>query len=171
MAALGVVYDATPVIRTPADILTDPQRPGESVPGPQARNKWLTASVTDDDAEVIGAVVTEAQRRDPDHQRCWVGLVDGNNHQIQTLTAQANDVGSHCTSSSTSSTPLEYLHQAARCFFPEDDHGAQDWVATHARRILAGHSSTVAAAIRREATTLGLTRPSAHPPTPARATY
>ncbi len=28
--------------------------------------------------------------RDPDHQRTWVALVDGNNHQIDRINAQAN---------------------------------------------------------------------------------
>ncbi|MGB8380608.1 MAG: hypothetical protein WCG47_05040, partial [Dermatophilaceae bacterium] len=31
----------------------------------------------------------EAERRDPGHARTWVGLVDGNNHQIDRISAEA----------------------------------------------------------------------------------
>jgi len=61
MAELACVYDAAPVPRTPEDVISTPaqkrrkkkaqagkqkgrQKPRE----PQARGKWLTASVTDD---------------------------------------------------------------------------------------------------------------------------
>lgn len=53
----------------------------DATPGPTARNKWLVASVVDD-----------ADRRDPDHHRTWVALVDGNNHQIQRIGAEARDI-------------------------------------------------------------------------------
>jgi hypothetical protein len=36
---------------------------------PQARGKWLTASVADDIPAVIAAAFEEAQRRDPEHRR------------------------------------------------------------------------------------------------------
>jgi hypothetical protein len=53
--------------------------------GPVARNKWLTASIVKDAGTVIDQVLDDAQRRDPKHQRTWVALVDGNNHQIQRI--------------------------------------------------------------------------------------
>ena len=56
---------------------------------PQARGKWLTASVTDDIPAVIAAAFDEAERRDPGHQREWVVLIDGNNTQIEAVTAEA----------------------------------------------------------------------------------
>ena len=48
-------------------------------------SKWLTANVTDDLPAVIAAIFDEAERRDPAHERTWVALVDGNNHQIDTI--------------------------------------------------------------------------------------
>ena len=51
---------------------------------------------------------------------------------------------------------MEYLWKAAWCFYREGDTTAETWVAGHALRILPGHPATVAAAIRRKATTLGL---------------
>ena len=88
LAEVGAVYDVDPVVRTPADILarrqdtgadTDPTQPAEA---PVAADKWLTASITDDTATVIGRIFDEADRRDPTHARTWIALVDGNNHQI-----------------------------------------------------------------------------------------
>ena len=44
---------------------------------PKATHKWLTASVSKEAAEVIADAFAEAERRDPDHLRPWVALVDG----------------------------------------------------------------------------------------------
>jgi hypothetical protein len=94
MAEVGTVYDLTPTPRTPADILpaTDAQRQAAR-PAPVARGKWLTASVTAEAAEVITQVFDEATRRDPDHRRRWVALVDGNNHQLDRIRAEARTRG------------------------------------------------------------------------------
>ena len=56
---------------------------------PVARAKWLTASVTDDIAEVIKTLFDETDRRDPGHRRTWVALVDGARHQISCIKAEA----------------------------------------------------------------------------------
>ena len=79
LAELGVVYDATPAARSPADILpaTDAQR-AQAAPGPAISGKWLTASVVHDAAAVVSQIFDEADRRDPDHARTWIALVDGN---------------------------------------------------------------------------------------------
>jgi hypothetical protein len=55
MAEVGAIYDVTPVARTVADILpaTDAER-AQARPAPTTRGKWLTTSVTDDAAQVIG---------------------------------------------------------------------------------------------------------------------
>ena len=50
----------------------------------------------------------------------------------------------------------EYLWDAAWCFFAEGDPAAERWVHEKARAVLEGNAGTVAAAIRRKATRLGL---------------
>ena len=89
MAEVGAVYDLAPVPRSPADVLAS--KGGENpAPAPRAKAEWVTASVAADDAaRVIGRVFDEAERRDPDHQRRWVALVDGNCHQIERIEAEA----------------------------------------------------------------------------------
>ena len=173
MAEVAAVYDLTPHERTPADIITLPH-PGSGgsgsggggggptdaatapEPAPRARGKWLTASLTHSTAQVIAAAFDEAERRDPEHARPWVALVDGNAHQIQRIHAEADRRGIPVPIVIDFVHVAEYLWKAAWCFYREGDSAAETWVAEHALRILNGQAGTVAAAIRRKATTLGL---------------
>jgi hypothetical protein len=78
IAEVAAVYQIKPVPRTVADILpaNDAERDAQ-VPAPKAKHKWLTVSVTEDAASVVATMFHEAERRDPEHQRRWVALVDG----------------------------------------------------------------------------------------------
>ena len=152
-AEVGCVYDATPVPRTPDDILPAPDQPHP--PGrasPRARGKWLVASVTLNAVKVISQVFDEATRRDPEQHRTWVVLVDGNNHQLDRVRAEARSRGVGMAIVVDFVHVLEYVWRAAWCFFAEGDPRAETWVHDHARSILAGRASIVAAAIRRKAT-------------------
>ncbi len=155
MAELGAVYDAKPVARVPSDILKDKAQvtdtPAERVKGPVATNKWLVASVVDDAAEVIGQVFDEATRRDPDHERTWLALVDGNNHQIDRIGKEAKARGVTVTITVDFIHVMEYLWGAAWSFFPKGDTAAEAWVRDRALTILQGAARDVAAGIRRRA--------------------
>jgi hypothetical protein len=172
MAELACVYDAVPVPRTPQDVISTPaqqrrkrtaqaRKPkGKGKPRePQARGKWLTASVTDDIPAVIAAAFREAERRDPFHQREWVVLVDGNATQIEAVTAEAARRRVTVTIVIDLIHVLEYLWKAAWSFFDKGEPAAEEWVADQARKILRGNSARVAAGIRRRATTYGYTGP------------
>jgi hypothetical protein len=167
MCEVAGVYDAAPAPRAPEEIISTPAqkrkkkaragkrkkkgRPRE----PQARNKWLTASVTDDIPAVIAAAFDEAERRDPGHQRDWVVLIDGNNTQIDAAAAEAERRGVQVTIVIDLVHVLEYLWKAAWSFFDKGEPAAEEWVAAQARKILHGKSAQVAAGIRRRATTYG----------------
>ncbi len=157
MATVGAVYDLTPVPRAPADILT---RGGESgappTPAPVAKDKWLMASVEHDAATVVARVFDEAERRDPGHLRPWVALVDGNNHQIDRIKAEAEARKVTVPIVVDFIHVLEYLWGAAWSFFDEGDAKAEAWVADKAMAVLNGQASTVAASVRRKATCLRL---------------
>ena len=161
LAEVGTVYDLRPVARTANDVLA---RSGEqpsaapAAPAPRARNKWLTASVVDDAADVLAAVFDEADRRDPNHQRAWVALVDGNNHQIDRIETEAAARGIDLPIVIDFIHVLEYLWAAAWCFHPEADPAAETWVAQRARAVLDGNATAVAAGIRRRATKTGLSK-------------
>ena len=155
MAEVGAVYDVTPVVRNPTDIIGSDPYAGKP-PAPTAKNKWLTASVVDDAATVISQIFGEAQRRDPDHQRTWIAMVDGAKHQIDRIEteAEARQVEVHIVCDFVH--VLEYIWSSAWSFFAEGDPAAEEWVAEKALAVLRGQASTVAAAIRRKATCLGL---------------
>jgi hypothetical protein len=154
MATVGTVYDTAPAPRAVADIFPDDGN--QSEPGPKAKNKWLTASVVDDTATVVNQVFAEADRRDPNRERTWVALVDGNNHQIDRIQAEATARGIEVTITVDVVHVLEYIWGAAWSFFDEGDPQAEQWVREKATAVLAGEAAQVAAAIRRKATTRGL---------------
>jgi hypothetical protein len=144
MAEVGAVFDLTPVPRTAQAILA----PGPRPPGPQAAGKWLTASVAADAADVVASVFAEADRRDPDRQRTWIALADGNKDQIAWIRAQAAARNIAITILCDFIHVLEYLWDAAWCFFPEASPEAGPWVRDRAAAILDGRAPGVAAALR-----------------------
>ena len=135
---------------------TDPEQPAEA---PVAKNKWLTASVTDDAATVVGRIFDEADRRDPTHARTWIALVDGNNHQIDRIQAEATQRGIDVTILCDFIHVLEYLWKAAWSFHHEGDPAAEEWVHDKAIAVLQGKATRVAAGLRRAATRRGLDPP------------
>jgi len=157
MAELGCVYDITPAPRSAADVLPG-RGPGprpERRPGPRARGRWLTASVTDDIPAVIAATFDEADRRDPRHSRTWIALVDGNKTQIEAITAEAARRDVPVTILIDVVHVLEYLWGAAWSFFDHGDPAAEAWVFAQAAKILEGKAGQVATGIRRRATRFG----------------
>jgi hypothetical protein len=154
MATLACVYDADPARRRPHDIITPPGgRSGQRRPrpGPQARAKWLTASVEHDAGQVIAAAFDQADARDPQHRRPWIVLVDGACHQLDLIEQEAKrrQMPVHAIVDFVHVT--EYLWAAARCLHTADDPAAEDWVAARAARILAGDPLGAAGDIRAQA--------------------
>ena len=158
LAEVGAVYDVTPVARAAADVIGPGDDAAPPAPAPKATNKWVTASVVDDAAEVLGRVFDEAERRDPAHHRTWVALVDGNNHQIERVKAESAARGTNVTIVCDFVHILEYLWAAAWCFFAEADPAAEAWVRHRALAVLEGHARAVATGLRRRATAEHLPR-------------
>jgi hypothetical protein len=150
MAETGAVFDLTPVPRTAEAILA----PGPRPPAPRAAAKWLTASVAAGAAEVVAAAFAEAGRRDPDHQRTWIALADGNKDQIRQIRAQAAARGIEIPITCDFIHVTEYLWDAAWCLIPEATPDAGPWVRDRAAAILDGHAAGVAAALHATAATL-----------------
>jgi hypothetical protein len=153
MAEIGAVYDATPAPRAPTDIIaSDEDADRDPAPGPVATNKWLTASIFKDAGAVIEQALDEAHRRDPKHQRTWVALVDGNNHQIQRIKAGAKARKITITIVVDFVHVLEYLWNATWCFHAARDPAAEKWVHRQATAVLEGRARQVAGIIRRKTT-------------------
>ncbi|HLB76864.1 MAG TPA: ISKra4 family transposase, partial [Candidatus Dormibacteraeota bacterium] len=124
---------------------------------PKTRARWLAGSVEHDPAEVIAAAFDQAEARDPARQRTWVVLVDGAEHQLSLIRAEAarRRITIHILIDLIH--VLEYIWKAAWSLHPAGDPAAEDWVAVKALAVLAGLSARAAAEITAETDAAGLT--------------
>ncbi|WP_328474611.1 hypothetical protein OHA21_15650 [Actinoplanes sp. NBC_00393] len=94
MAVVTAVYDAAPAVRGPADVMpAGATERADRRPGPRAVNRQVDASVVDSTAPMTTRLFDRAEQRDPQHLRRWIVLVDGNNHQIDRIRAEAHAHG------------------------------------------------------------------------------
>jgi hypothetical protein len=107
-------------------------------------------------ADMIAAAFSEADARDPTRQRTWIVLVDGAEHQLDLIRAEAARRGTAIHIVIDLIHVLEYLWKAAWSLHPAGDPAAEDWVAAKALAILAGDSARVAGQITAEADAAGL---------------
>ena len=147
MAEIVAVADFTPAVREPEDIAAPPGR-RSAHPGPVARDKWVSASITDDIPAMIGKAFDEADRRDPARARQRVFLVDGNKQQIAAI-------GDHAKARSLKVPILiDYIHvsgylgKAAAALHPGDPAAAGQWADGQLLRVLHGRAKAVAATLK-----------------------
>ncbi|MDJ0568058.1 MAG: ISKra4 family transposase [Pleurocapsa sp. MO_192.B19] len=149
MATVASVYSTPRFERRAEQII------GEDIEKPERpaiRNKRVWASVREEAKQVIDSVFEEATRRDPQHQREWVVLVDGEPRQLESIRTAAKKRKVSVTIVLDFIHVLEYLWKAAHCFFTPGAKEAEPWVMERALRLLQGKVSDVAAGIRRSAT-------------------
>jgi len=159
MVTLVTVYDAEPGVRRPHDVIAPPGGPGgtrELRPGPKPRGKWLAGSVRQDAAAMITAMFDQAGARDPGRLRTWVVLVDGAEHQLGLIRAEAARRGITICVVIDLIHVLEYIWGAAWSQHAAGDPAAEDWGAAKALAVLAGDSDRVTAEITAEADAAGL---------------
>jgi len=144
MAQLGCVFDVAPVPRIPEQVMAS----GPGKQAPRALRRWYTAGIAADRAATISDVFDEAERRDPRHDRTWVALIDGDNHQIEMIRAQAAARGIDLVILVDFIHVLEYLWKAAWCFHPPRDPAIEAWVTARALDILHGRAAQVTETIR-----------------------
>lgn len=149
MSTVAAVYHVARYQRQPEDIIGDQREPP---PRPAISDKRVWASVEQDAKTVIASAFEEALARDPQQQRDWVMLVDGEPHQLNSIKAIAKKQSASVTIVLDFIHVLEYLWKAALCFFPSGSEDAERWVQERALRILRGQASDVAAGVRRSAT-------------------
>jgi hypothetical protein len=154
MAEVATVYRVEPFVRDAEDVMRE-LRPAKDVairrPRPTSKRVW--ASVVEDMTDVIEEAFSHARRLDPDHQRQWVVLVDGNKDQIRAVRKVAKKHGVSIVLIVDLIHVLEYLWKAAYCFHADGSQAAQDWVTERLRALLTGSDpSQIAAGMRRSAT-------------------
>jgi hypothetical protein len=147
MAEVVAVADFTPAVREPEDIAAPPAR-RRAHPGPVARDKWVSASITESIEDMIGAAFDEADRRDPQRVRQRVFLVDGNKQQITAIEAQAAGRGLKVPVLIDYIHVSGYLGKAAAALHPGDPAAAGQWADGQLLRVLHGRAKAVAATLK-----------------------
>ena len=146
MAEIVAVADFTPAVREPEDIAAPPAR-RQAHPGPKARDKWVSASITESIEDMIAAAFDEADRRDPQRTRQRVFLVDGNKQQITAIEAQAAERGLKVPVLIDYIHVSGYLGKAAAALHPGDPATAGQWADGQLLRVLHGRAKAVAATL------------------------
>jgi hypothetical protein len=146
MAEIVAVADFTPAVREPADIAA-PQARRRAHPGPKARDKRVSASVTESIEDMIAAAYDEAGRRDPQRVRQRVFLAGGNKQQITAIEAQAAGRGLKVPVLIDYIHVSGYLGKAAAALCPGDPQAAGQWADGQLLRVLHGRAKAVAATL------------------------
>jgi hypothetical protein len=146
MAEIVAVADFTPAVRQPEDIAAPPAR-RQARPGPEARDKWVSASITESIEDMIASAFEEADRRDPQRVRQRVFLVDGNKQQITAIGAQAAERGLKVPVLIDYIHVSGYLGKAAAALHPGDPATAGQWADGQLLRVLHGRAKAVAATL------------------------
>lgn len=153
MATVAAVYTVAPFERTPDQVArtmaplheTEQKRP-------PVENKRVWASLTKSPEEVLDEAFLEGLRRDPERQKKWVGLVDGNAQQLKLLEKLSQKHGVEVTSVMDIIHVAEYLWDASTVFCDEASRDRERWVSERLANVLRGHAAQVAAGMRRSAT-------------------
>ncbi len=153
MATVAATYTIAPFVRTPEDVLGELNRVRlVAAKRPRPENKRVWASVAKGPEEIVPEAFKDALRRDPDQNKFWVAVVDGNETQMDLIVLEAKRLGIVLT------LILDFLHVAQyvwRAGHALHGHGTEqvaEWVREHLLEILRGRSSLVAAGMRRSAT-------------------
>lgn len=140
MAQAAAVYSIAPWARTAAAVLHALRDGGSDDDRPEPENKRVFASVEKSQRKQIRAAFEEAQRRDPQHRRRWVVLVDGAPHQLRAVKKEAKRLGVEVTIVLDVIHVLEYIWKAARALFGPADEQAESWVSDRLLALLTGRS-------------------------------
>ena len=150
MATVAAVYEVDPYLRSAAQIMGK-----DTTPKPErakVQNKRVWASLRQEPAEVIEQMFAEANRRDPEHKKTWLVLLDGADPQRIAVEAAIARYRSNTVIIHDFVHALEYLWKAAYCLYPPGSSQAEDWVHKHAVALLEGKLSGVVAGMHRSAT-------------------
>ena len=141
MAEVATVYTLKQWPRTLADVLHGLRDPRDKAAArPRPTNKRVWASVEHTPQQVIEDAFAEAQRRDPEHRRRWVVLVDGNRDQLRRVQRTARKLGVEVTIVLDIVHVLEYLWRAAHAFHADGTPEAEQWVEHQLHALLNGRS-------------------------------
>ncbi len=140
MAQVATVYSVAPWVRSAGDILHGLRDPKVEEKRPKPHDKRVWASVEKTPRATIREMFDEALGRDPQKERRWVVLVDGEPKQLRAVKAEARRVGVEITLILDIVHVLEYLWKAARVLFDATSPKAESWVGDRLLALLSGKS-------------------------------
>jgi hypothetical protein len=153
MATVAAVYTVAPYVRTPEQVVRSLAPWHEpAAPRPPVEHKRVWASVEKDPEAVLAEAFQEALRRDPQRQKNWVGLVDGNQTQLDLLKKLSRQHQVKLTIVLDVMHVAEYLWSASTAFHEEASPQREQWVGERLHNVLLGKAAQVAAGMRRSAT-------------------
>ncbi|MDE0217923.1 MAG: ISKra4 family transposase [Spirochaetaceae bacterium] len=147
MSTVAAVYAVAPHVRTPAQMLAvlsrdEAAEPNKRRPRPQHKRVW--ASVAQEPREVLKEAFREATERDPQHDRRWVVVVDGNETQLDIFEDLAEQHGVTLTIVLDIFHVLGYVWKAGHALEAEGSTALEQWVLHRLGRILEGRPSATA---------------------------
>ena len=164
MATVAAVYTVKPYVRTPEQIALCMAPILNPAPArPPVENKRVWASLEKSPDEVIEEAFLEGLRRDPQRQKTWVGLVDGNAKQLQLFESLAKKHEVKMTIVMDIIHVSEYLWKASTAFNEESKDEREKWVGERLKKVLEGKAAQVAAGMHRSATLRKLTEKQREP--------
>lgn len=160
MATVAAVYTVAPYRRTATEIIAGLRhvRDLTAKPRPRPEYKRVWASLTRPLGEVIVDAFDEAEKRDPQRQKRWLVVLDGDPKLEKWVRAEAKRRGIEVTLVLDFIHALEYLWRAAHVFFQEGSADIEAWVLERLERMLEGKISHVVAGMTRMATARGLSK-------------
>jgi hypothetical protein len=156
MATVAAVYTIDPFERSPEDLIAEEAGAASKAKRPRPEQKRVWASLEKEPEQVIADAFDEASRRDPNQEKLWIALVDGNNAQIDILKRMAKKRRVKLTIIVDIVHVIEYLWKAGRVFHPESGPPLEGWVRHRLLAVLNGKAGLMAGGMRRSATRKGL---------------
>lgn len=153
IAEVACVFEVIPGPRTPEQVMAghhggEGGEKAQDKPAPRAVSRRYRADIAADRSAAVSWLFDEGERRDPVHARDWIALVDGDNHQIRLIQAEAAARGvTGLVILIDLIHVLEYLWKAAWAFHAPRDPAIETWTTAQALEILHGRAAGVIARI------------------------
>ncbi len=171
MAIVTAVWEQEPHRRQAKDITDNLQSSSTAKRPHKARkarsfrpqHKRLNASIAQSQAAGISEMFDEAERRDPEHRRAAVVLVDGEEHQLNEIRRQAEQRQWTLTVVVDIIHVIHYLWMAASALCEKQQAQAQILVIQLVTKLLTARVHNVVAALRQTATRRGLSQKEREP--------
>lgn len=151
MATVAAVHSQAPIVRTPSEVIDSlfaadagVERPKR----PKPTHKRVWASLTSTKDVFIADVNAEMIRRDPEHQRTWVIVTDGERALQRRVISTFTDV----TLVLDLLHVLEKLWKVAHALHPEGSPEAEAFARQRTERILCGMTGQVVKGLRQTVT-------------------